>query len=273
MSSTDPERWRRIEATLTAALEVPTAERAAVLDTLCAGEPELRREVESLLAADSKSGEFLDSGAPAFAAPYVAELPAPDLGTGDRPGGVIGRYRLLQEIGRGGMGAVWLAERSDGQFEQRVALKLIKRGMDSEEILARFLRERQILARLEQPNIARLLDGGVSEDGRPYFVMEHVEGLPITGFCDERALPIEARLRLFVQVCRAVQYAHRNLVVHRDIKPSNVLVTERSEVKLLDFGVAKLLSEDSSGEPRPRDLARRRAQCEPSRPGASRLGR
>jgi eukaryotic-like serine/threonine-protein kinase len=191
--------------------------------------------------------DFLESPAEHFAAPFIAE-PLADRAAGDLDGAVIGRYRLLEQIGRGGMGAVWLAERADGQFEQRVALKLIKRGMDSDEILARFLRERQILARLEHPSIARLLDGGVSADGRPYFVMEHVSGVSITQYCDEGRLSIDARLGLFVSVCRAVQYAHRNLVVHRDLKPSNVLVTERGEVKLLDFGVAKVLRDESSDE-------------------------
>jgi len=169
----------------------------------------------------------------------------------------VGPYRLVEEVGRGGMGTVWLAERADGQFEQRVALKLIKRGMDSDEILSRFLRERQILARLEHPNIGRLLDGGMSDEGRPYFVMEFVRGIPITRYCAGRNLTIEARLRLFVLACRAVQYAHRQLVVHRDIKPANVLLTETGEVKLLDFGVARLLSpSESEGPPTAPDSAR-----------------
>ena len=248
MSSADVERWRRVEAALTAALEVTTGQRTALLDGLCAGDDELRHEVDSLLAAHEKAGQFLASSAGAFAAPYVAELPD-DSFTKDGAGSIVGRYRLVDEIGRGGMGTVWLAERADGHFEQRVALKLIKRGMDSEEILARFLRERQILARLAHPNIARLLDGGVSDDGRPYFVMEHVAGVPITRWCDEQRHSIEDRLRLFGTVCRAVQFAHRNLIVHRDLKPSNVLVAGNGEVKLLDFGVAKLLSEELSEEP------------------------
>jgi serine/threonine-protein kinase len=164
----------------------------------------------------------------------------------DVVGRTIGRYVVRREIGHGGIGRVYLAERADGQFEQRVALKLVKRGMDTDEIVARFLRERQILARLEHPSIARLVDGGVHEDGRPYFVMEHVEGVPITRHCDERRLSVDERLRLFTIVCRAVQYAHRNLVVHRDLKPTNVLVTEAGEVKLLDFGIAKLLGTSES---------------------------
>lgn len=186
--------------------------------------------------------DFLESGAEQFAAPYMAS---------DRPGDVsgtmVGRYRLIEEIGRGGMGTVWRAERADGQFEQEVALKLIKRGMDSDEVLARFVRERQILARLEHRHIARLLDGGVSEDGRPYFVMELAHGLPITTYCAQHAIDVRGRLVLFAAACRAVQYAHRSLIVHRDIKPSNVLVTSAGEAKLLDFGVAKLLDEQRDG--------------------------
>jgi len=244
----DAQRWQRIEAALTSALEVTTAQRAALLDDLCADDAELRREVESLLGAHARAEDFLSTSADAFAAPYVVDLSEQAVSS-DGTGSLIGRYRLIEEIGRGGMGAVWLAERADGHFEQRVALKLIKRGMDSDEILARFIRERQILARLEHPDIARLLDGGISDDGRPYFVMEHVQGVPLTQSCDQRQLPIEDRLLLFARVCRAVQYAHRNLVVHRDIKPSNVMVTDGGEVKLLDFGVAKLLTDDTSGEP------------------------
>jgi serine/threonine-protein kinase len=185
------------------------------------------------------ASDFLEASATEFAAPYLADVF--ELAT-DRAGTVVGRYRLIREIGRGGMGSVWLAERADGQFEQRVALKLIRRGLASDEIHARFLGERQILARLEHPNIGRLLDGGISDHGRPYFVMEHVAGLPITDYCDVHRLGIDDRLKLFMVTCRAIQYAHRGLVVHRDIKPSNVLVTEQGEVKLLDFGVAKLLS-------------------------------
>ena len=237
-----PERWSRIEAALEAALLTPEAERGALLDRICGDDAELRGEVESLLAAHAASEGFLATSAESFAAPVVIAAAARE--PADRPGQIVGRYRLLEVIGRGGMGMVWLAERADGQFEQKVALKLIKRGMDSEEILARFLRERQIQARLEHPSIARLLDGGVSDDGRPYFVMELVVGRAITEFCAARRLSREERLRLFVVVARAVGHAHRNLVVHRDIKPSNVLVDEQGEVKLLDFGIAKLLGDE-----------------------------
>lgn len=186
---------------------------------------------------------ILEQSASAFLAGHLTEAPVERERT-DLAGTIVGRYRLIREIGRGGMGAVWLAERADGQFEQYVAVKLVKRGMDSDEIIARFLRERQILARLNHPNIARLLDGGVADDGRPYFVMEYIAGEPITAWCDERRLLIADRLRLFASTCSAVQYAHRSLIVHRDLKPSNVLVTHGGDVKLLDFGVAKLLETD-----------------------------
>ncbi len=156
----------------------------------------------------------------------------------------VGPYRLLRELGRGGMGVVYLAERVEGGFEQRVVIKLIKRGMDSDAILRRFLRERQILAGLEHVNVARLFDGGVTDDGQPYFAMEYVDGKPLTAYCDERGLAVEQRLRLFEDACRAVQHAHGKLVVHRDLKPSNMLVTSEGQLKLLDFGIAKLLVEE-----------------------------
>ena len=228
---------------LDAALQAPPGDRAALLDRECGDDAELRREVESLLAAHDASTGFLVDPAESFAEPFLVAAAARE--PRDREGLVIGRYRLIREIGRGGMGAVWLAQRADGQFEQQVALKLVRSGQYGSEILDRFLRERQILARLEHPNIARLLDGGVSEDGRPYFVMEQVAGRAVTAWCDEKRLSIEERLRLFVIVARAVAYAHRNLVVHRDIKPSNVLVGDNGEIKLLDFGIAKLLSDES----------------------------
>ena len=244
MSST--ERWQRVGTILEAAFQARPEERASLLDRLCGDDAELRGEVESFLAASARHDDFLETSAEALAASYLSRVASEPSGT-DTAGAVVGRHRLIEEIGRGGMGTVWLAERADGQFEQRVALKLVKRGMDSDEIVARFLRERQILARLEHPSIARLLDGGVSDDGRPYFVMEHVTGMPITDHCDQRGLSIDERLRLFCVACRAVQHAHRNLVVHRDLKPSNVLVTGAGEVRLLDFGIARLLTSDDMG--------------------------
>ncbi len=241
----DSPHWHRIEPALDRLLTAPPAERAQLLEQLAGHDPELHRELSSLLSAHLAAGTFLDQ--PAMSLVDPPDLDADSATTSDAPGRVIGRYRLIERIARGGMGTVWLASRADGQFEQRVALKLIKRGMDTDEILARFLRERQILARLEHPHIARLLDGGVSDDGRPYFVMEHVIGVPITQYCRDHARSLAERLRLFESVCHAVQYAHRNLVVHRDLKPSNVLVTDDGDVKLLDFGIAKLLDEQESG--------------------------
>ncbi len=222
------------------AAELAPEERAAFLAHRCADNPQLRQRVEGLLAADEAGTSLLDRPDPAAWAEMIEDV-ANEIDP-------IGPYVLIREIGRGGMGRVYLAERADGQFEQQVAIKLIKRGMDTDAILQRFLRERQILARLQHPNIAQLTDGGVTDDGRPYFVMEHVDGQPITDHCDDRRLSIDARLALFEDVCRAVEHAHRNLVIHRDIKPSNILVTPEGHPKLLDFGVGKIMTGDEGGD-------------------------
>ena len=236
----DAERWRRISSVFDQVCERPAAERTALLEQCCGQDEELRREVNSLLEADA-AGNALDEHLPklriAVAADWARDSEAPPAGAN------IGCWRIQRELGRGGMGVVMLAERIDGQFEQLVALKLIKRGMDSEAVLGRFLRERQILARLSHPNIARLLDGGLSTDGRPYFVMEYVEGAPLVDYCTTHSLGLRARLDCVLQICAALQFAHRQLVVHLDIKPSNVIVTQAGEVKLLDFGIAKLLGD------------------------------
>ncbi|MEO8276219.1 MAG: serine/threonine-protein kinase [Thermoanaerobaculia bacterium] len=241
----DALRWRRLSALLDGAFELPPAERAVFLLRQCADDPELAREADSILAVEASSG-ILDRPAIAVA----ADLLNAEAGTDsppDRAGEIVGPYRLTALLGQGGMGAVYRAERIDGQFEQRVALKLIKRGMDSEEILRRFRGERQILARLQHESIARLYDGGVAADGTPWFAMEEVAGLPITEFAVRHALPLADRLALFAQVGAAVAFAHRNLVVHRDLKPSNVLAADSGKVKLLDFGIAKLLDPDVAG--------------------------
>ena len=154
----------------------------------------------------------------------------------------LGAYRLVREIGRGGVGQVFLAERNDGQFRQNVAIKLLKRGMDSDAVLQRFRNERQILASLDHPNIARVIDGGAAHDGRPYLVMEYIDGTAITEYCRACRASLETRVELMLQVCEAVQHAHQRLLIHRDIKPSNVLVTGSGVPKLLDFGIAKLLA-------------------------------
>ena len=224
-----PERWRQVKAVLDGALEKGAERRAAFLAAACGDDQELREEVESLLEMEAGSEEFLEE--PLFGRSGDG---AEGLAEGQR----AGPYRVIREIGRGGMGAVYLAARADEEYEKRVALKLVAQGTAA-EIVRRFRAERQILARLDHPNIARLLDGGTTEDGRPFFVMEYVEGRPLDQVCAD--LPVEERLALFREVCAAVHFAHQNLVVHRDLKPGNVLVTPEGTLKLLDFGIAKIL--------------------------------
>lgn len=236
--------WDAVAELFAQVVDVPAGDRSAWLAERCSRQPEVRAAVERLLLSRDACGDsFLVSPPPSLVSAAMAEL--------DAPPPRLGAWRALRELGHGGMGQVFLVERVDGQFSQRAALKLLKRGMDSHAILARFLRERQILAGLEHPNIARLLDGGIAADGRPFFVMEYVEGLPVTRYADARRLSVEQRLTLFRRVCLAVEHAHRNLVIHRDLKPSNILVTADGEPKLLDFGIARLLSvagEDQTAE-------------------------
>ena len=237
-------RWDRQQSLFHEALELADEDRDAFLDQACAGDAALRAELDALLGADPGRAERIVPAAIGSAGD------ADPADTADRQleGEQLGAYRLLRHIGAGGMGSVFLAERSDGTFERQVALKVVKKGMDSEAVVRRFEMERQILARLEHPNIAGLLDGGMTPDGRPYFVMEHVDGMAITEYCDEHRLDVRARLALFQVVCVAVHHAHQSLVVHRDLKPTNILVTSDGEVKLLDFGIAKLL-DDSAADP------------------------
>ncbi|HYE15945.1 MAG TPA: protein kinase [Pyrinomonadaceae bacterium] len=235
------EEWQRVEELLDAALELEPGGRRVFLEAITA--PGLRREVESLLACEEGADGFLNAPALALSADFFDGD-----GAEDRAGQTVGHYRIIREIGRGGMGAVYLAERSDGEFEQRVALKVVRRSLAGTDLARRFRRERQILASLNHENVARLLDGGLSEDGEPYLVMEHVEGERIDEYCDANRLSTRERLGLFLKVCDAVAYAHQRLVVHRDIKPSNVLVTPGGTPKLLDFGIAKLLDPGLAGE-------------------------
>ncbi len=244
----DPERWHRISAILDAALDIPAADRAARLDALCEGDAALRRDAEDCLAAAESEDGPLGSSAAELAMPLLEATV--DVAAGgpsvpaDASGRLAGPFKLVRKIGEGGMGAVYLAERTDGQFEQQVAIKLHRHGAHGELERERLLAERQILARLEHPGIARLLDGGVTEDGRfPYFAMEYVDGEPITACCRRVGAPLRVRLDLFLQVCAAVEYAHRNLVVHRDLKPSNILVDRSGRVRLLDFGTAAWLDD------------------------------
>jgi len=211
-------------------------ERAAFLEQSCQGDPELFAEIESLLAADLDSGRLIDSAIQLEA----ARLFDTQILIGER----LGIYRIVREIGRGGMGSVYLAIRDDEEFRKEVAPKIVKRGMDTAEVLERFRYERQILAGLEHPYIACLFDGGSTNDGVPFFVMEYVQGRPVDVFCRENALDVNARCELFIRILEAVAYAHRSLVVHRDLKPANILVTTDGTPKLLDFGVAKLISGD-----------------------------
>jgi serine/threonine protein kinase/tetratricopeptide (TPR) repeat protein len=228
-----PERWRRIKAVLEEVDSAPAADRASILDRLCDGDPELRREVGPFLSED---------GAGTFIHAVIAEQAA-SLGRTAARQEHFGHYQLIRRIGQGGMGVVYEAVRVD-DFHKRVALKIIKQGLDSDFARTRFLQERQLLATLEHPYIARLLDGGESGDGSPYLVLELVDGEPITQYCAR--LDGAARLRLFLKVCEAVEHAHRNLVVHRDLKPANILVTASGDPKLLDFGIAKLLDPRAS---------------------------
>ncbi|MGH9869525.1 MAG: tetratricopeptide repeat protein [Candidatus Polarisedimenticolia bacterium] len=235
------DRTIRADALLTAALDLPQDERDGFVGRECGGDEALRRLVLTLLADAERPDDFLSPGAPLDGALWRGVVDSFE-NAGKMPAGTaVGAWRIVREIGAGGMAVVYLAERVVGEFEQQAALKLIKAGVDTEEMIHRFRQERQILASLNHPNISRLLDGGVSLEGRPFFAMEHIEGLPIDRWCDERRLPVEERLRLFVEAGHAVEFAHQHLVVHRDLKPSNILVTERGQVKLLDFGIAKLL--------------------------------
>lgn len=237
-----PERWHQIKEIFYAAQEREGAERESFLTETCAGDEELKSEIESLLHSFEKADSFIE--APAFEVVSFT-IDDDEKLTGQR----IGPYKVLKEIGRGGMGTVYLAERDDAEFRQRVALKLIRAGLDTEDILQRFRNERQILASLNHPNIARLLDGGSTANGLPYFVLEYIEGQPLGQYCDANKLPTLERLKLFRKICDAVSYAHRNLVVHRDLKPSNILVTKEGDPKLLDFGVAKVLEPELIDQP------------------------
>jgi eukaryotic-like serine/threonine-protein kinase len=250
----EPERWKKIEALYSAALAQPAEKRADILQRACPGDPELRAEVASLLEAEGNASSFLEgsplSGAakrpsttsgPTAAGPGPTHAMFPD----EIAGTVIGRYHLLQKIGEGGMGEVWLAEQKE-PVRRRVALKLVKAGMNSREVIARFESERQALALMDHPAIAKVFDAGSTPEGAPYFVMEYVAGVPITNYCDNHRLNTRERLDLFMRVCEGVQHAHQKAIIHRDLKPSNILVINvdgRAAPKIIDFGVAKALTQ------------------------------
>jgi len=234
----DPERWSEVRALFDRVVELDEARCRAELDRLRTGDPDLVAEVESMLASDGGTEWVLDGGVSSL-------LETPPAASANRR---VGRYRLVELLGTGGMGAVWRAERADGAYESQVALKLVRTGFSEERLARRFVHERQILADLRHPNIARLLDGGTTDDGAPYLVMELVDGVPINQWCAEQRATVEERLRLFLQVCAAVEFAHRRMVVHRDIKPGNILVDRDGTPKLLDFGIAKLLDPEEMGD-------------------------
>jgi tetratricopeptide (TPR) repeat protein len=236
------ERWTRVKQITLEALERTDSDRRPWLAEACAGDEPLRREVESLLDAHASAGDFLET--PAIVAGGAVEAVAAATLRGSMPalaGRPIGPYRIIRELGQGGMAVVYLAERADAAFEKEVAIKIARGGPASASLMQRFSEERRILATLDHPNIATLLDGGTTEEGLPYVVMERVDGIPLDEYCEASALSLGQRLALFRQVCAAVQYAHQHLVIHRDLKARNILVTADGTPKLLDFGIAKLL--------------------------------
>lgn len=224
-------RWRQVSSLLDQLLELADGPRAQRLAQLRLADPTLADDLERLLEHERDSHEFM-------AQPLWTAAPQDS-----RAGTLIGPYRLLRALGEGGMGEVWLAERADGLYQRQVALKLLRSGYADPGLRQRFSREREILARLQHPNLAELLDAGVDLQGQPYLALAYVEGEPITDYCQQLQLPLERRLQLMLQVCAVVTHAHANLIVHRDLKPSNILVTAHGEVKLLDFGIAKLLDD------------------------------
>ena len=238
-----PDRFHSVRKIFDSALELSVTSRSRHVAEATRHDPSLRDEVESLLAALDRAGStlphpFADDLEDALESD-AAERDAPESYLGVR----VGAYELVRRIGAGGMGVVYEAERADDQFNKRVAIKLLRRGVEGDLAVRRFRYERQILASLNHRNIASLLDGGVTSDGQPYFVMELVPGTPITTWCDQRRASVTERIEIFLQVCAAVQHAHQTLVVHRDLKPGNILVTDDGTVKLLDFGIARLLRE------------------------------
>ena len=247
-----PERAAQLLELVTAALELAPGERDTFLDRACAADAVLRAEVDSLVGQERHLSGFIEAPPATLAGKALAAVTDEEPFVSEQ----FGAYRTLREIGRGGLGTVYLAARADAAFQKEVALKLLRRGLDTDDILRRFRNERQILARLEHPHIARLLDGGTSDDGRPYFVLEYVRGEPLTTYADRVGLTAREKLGLFGEVCAAVAYAHQHLVIHRDLKPSNILVNDEGEVKLLDFGIAKLLGTAAELDGRTRTEAR-----------------
>src|SRR2546429_1368881 len=241
-----PERWQQIKEVFADAQDRMPAERVDFLERACAGDGSLQNEVESLLAA--AESEAAEDGSIATGGHSLAE----DAMIGRR----VGAYKIVQRIGRGGMATVYLASRADEQYEKQVAIKILLPELDSDDLLRRFRNERQTLAQLDHPNIVKLLDGGTTQEGLPYLVMDYVAGAPVDKYCDSQKLSTDQRLRLFCQICAAVQCAHQNHIVHRDLKPSNILITREGSPKLLDFGISKVL-QPRNGLPITQTLTRR----------------
>lgn len=249
MSGRDLSTWERLEPILEYALDLPPRDRAIYLESACGDDVSMRLRIEGIIAAGEDPNGLFERSIADVAGPLMLELDGPIL-VAITPGAMFGPWRIVRELGHGGMGEVFLAERADEQFAQTAALKLVRRGREHDPLLIRrFLEERRILASLTHPNVARLLDGGVTPAKLPWFAMEYVAGRPLDLYCDEHDLDVPARLALMDQVLGAVAYAHRNLLVHRDLKPSNIFVTEDGQVKLLDFGIAKLLGEENLADP------------------------
>jgi serine/threonine protein kinase len=239
-----PERWQHVRNILDQAITLPDAERRAYIDHACSLDADLLAEVNSLLASHLEAGSVFLRRPVIDLKTVIIDTSGPEKRVGRR----VGVYEMVEQIGHGGMGEVYRARRADGQYEKQVAIKLVRVGLDASFVLERFRHERQILASLDHPNIARLHDGGTTDDGIPYLVMELIQGTPIDHYCRENDLDIRARLELILQVCAAVQYAHQRLVIHRDLKPSNILVTREGVPKLLDFGIAKILDPAAAAE-------------------------
>jgi len=242
----DANRWQLIQDIFSEALELEGQERENYILSKTGNDTQLRQEVENLLKNSEKADSFFGDLEDKVSGAWQKAAETTLLSEGER----VGVYQVKKEIGRGGMAVVYSANRIDGEFEQKVAIKVIKRGMDSDEVLRRFMAEKQILASLNHPNISKILNSGLAPNGLPYFVMEYVEGLDLIEYCDNNNLSIKERLEIFIQICRTIQHAHRNLVIHRDLKPSNILLENNQKniihsLKLLDFGIAKVLGEDN----------------------------
>ena len=235
----DAARWPRLQEIFHAARELPSSERAAFLDSACGEDEALRREAAALVDADAREDGWLTR----LVDDAVTSVEGVSWAAGQR----VGAWTVVRELGRGGMGVVYLAEHADAQFRMRAAIKVVRTTLASPELLLRFRTERQILAQLDHPNIARMLDGGATEAGQPFVVMEFVDGVPLDQYCDARALTVDERIEIFRTICGAVSHAHRNLIVHRDLKPNNILVTPDGQPKLVDFGIAKLLDPTGMG--------------------------